>query len=231
LQQIIVFVSYFASMNHTLKNIIFDFGGVILPVDPMAYAGGMIDLGCKNMLALHETFLKKEVYSRFEKGQLSPEEFRKWLRSGLDNHATDEQLDHAWNMILGEIPPHRVSFLENLKTKYRTFLLSNTNKIHYDRYQEQFRSTYGYDSLDNLFEKAYYSFHLNLYKPDPAIFEYVLKDNGLIPEETLFIDDYLVNVEAARKCGLQAIHLTENMEITEILFSQPPSAPSTIFPS
>jgi putative hydrolase of the HAD superfamily len=203
-------------MNHAIKNIIFDFGGVIIPVDPMAYAGGMIELGCKDMQALHELFMQEQVYRKFESGLMDPAEFRSWLRKGLDNHVPDEQLDRAWNLILGEIPPHRVSFLEKIKTKYRTFLLSNTNKIHFDHYQDQFSRSFGYPSLDNLFEKAWYSFQINLYKPDPDIFEYVLRESGLDPSETLFIDDFLVNVEAAKACGLQAIHLAEGMEVTEL---------------
>jgi epoxide hydrolase-like predicted phosphatase len=204
-------------MKKTIKNIIFDFGGVIIPVDPMAFAAGLIELGCTDVLSLHEFLLKEQVYMRFEKGEMSPDEFRNMLRTGLNNHETDEQIDHAWNLILGEIPAHRVTFLESLKPKYRTFLLSNTNQIHYDHYQAQFRNTYNYPSLDSLFEKAYYSFQLKLYKPDPAIFEYVLKDSGLDPEETLFIDDYLKNVEAAKKCGLHVIHLVDGMEVAEVL--------------
>ena len=200
-----------------IKNIIFDFGGVIIPVDPMAYANGMIELGCRDIAGLHEKFLREEVYIRFEKGEMSPLEFRQELRTSLDNHATDATLDSAWNLILGEIPPHRVKFLEAIKLKFRTFLLSNTNKIHYDHYQEQFCNKFGYSSLDDLFEKAYYSFNIGLYKPDPAIFEYVLKDSGLVPEETLFIDDYITNIEAAKELGFKVIHLSEGSEVSEVV--------------
>ena len=201
-----------------IKNIIFDFGGVIIPVDPLAFAAGLMDLGCKDILSLHEHFSREQVYVRFEKGELSPEEFRQMLRNRLSQPATDEQIDRTWNLILGEIPPHRVRFLEALKSRYRTFLLSNTNKIHYDHYQGQFCKTYGYPSLDSLFEKAYYSFQLRLYKPDPAIFEFVLNDSGLKPEETIFIDDFHTNVEAAGKLGLQTIHLVDGMEVADVLF-------------
>jgi epoxide hydrolase-like predicted phosphatase len=204
-------------MNKSIKNIIFDFGGVIIPVDPMAFAGGIMKLGCTDVLSLHEFFLREQVYIRFEKGEMSPGEFRMMLRTGLKHPVTDEQLDQAWNLIIGEIPPHRITFLESLKPKYRTFLLSNTNKIHYDFYQQQFRKTYGYPSLDSLFEKAYYSFQLRLYKPDPAIFEIVLNENGMKPEETIFIDDFQTNVDAANKLGFHTIHLTKGMEIAEIL--------------
>lgn len=209
-------------MKTLIKNIIFDFGGVIIPVDPMAFAAGLIELGCTDVLGLHERFMAEQVYSRFDKGEMSPAEFRMLLRSGLSNHTTDEQLDRAWNFILGEIPPHRVNFLEALKPKYRTFLLSNTNKIHHDRYQARFRETYGYPSLNDLFEKAYYSFQLKLYKPDPAIFEFVLKDSELKPEETLFVDDYKTNIEAAKQLGLQTIHLEEGMEVADILRTKTP---------
>lgn len=204
-------------MKKPVRNLIFDFGGVIIPVDPMAYAAGLTDLGCPDVLNLHEFFLREQVYTRFEKGEMSPEEFRLMLRRGMNRPVTDEQLDHAWNLILGEIPPHRVAFLESLRSGYRTFLLSNTNKIHFDRYQSQFRKTYGYASLDNLFEKAYYSFRVGLYKPDPAIFEFVIEDSRLDPEETLFIDDYEDNIASAKKLGLQTIHLVDGMEVANIL--------------
>ena len=207
-------------MNHSIKNIIFDFGGVIIPVDPMAFAGGLMKLGCTDVLGLHEFFLKEEVYTRFEKGEMSPDEFRMMLRTGLTNHISDKQLDEAWNLIIGEIPVQRVAFLEKLRPKYRTFLLSNTNKIHYDFYQDQFRKKYGYPSLDSLFEKAYYSFQLKLYKPDPAIFEFVMNDSGLNPAETLFVDDFRTNIEAAKKLGMQTIHLENGMEVAEIFMKK-----------
>jgi putative hydrolase of the HAD superfamily len=203
-------------MNNNIKNIIFDFGGVIIPIDPMAYVKGMIDLGCTDVAALHEKFVNEQIYTRFEKGQISPADFRGLLRSAVNRGISDEQLDRAWNMIIGEIPPHRVRFLDELKAKYRTFLLSNTNRIHYDYYQLQFRQSHRYSSLDELFEKAYYSFQIGLYKPDPAIFEFVLNDSGLAAGETIFIDDFISNTDAARKCGLHAIHLADGMEVTEI---------------
>jgi epoxide hydrolase-like predicted phosphatase len=207
----------FAAVKPAVNNIIFDFGGVIIPVDPMAFAGGLMQLGCTDVLGLHEFFLREQVYTRFEKGEMSPAAFRMMIRTGLNHHVTDKQLDEAWNLIIGEIPPHRVAFLEKLRPKYRTFLLSNTNKIHYDHYQEQFRKTYGYPLLDSLFEKAYYSFQLKLYKPDPAIFEYVINDSGLDPAQTIFIDDFHSNVEAAKKLGLQAIHLADGMDVADII--------------
>jgi putative hydrolase of the HAD superfamily len=203
-------------MTNSVKNIIFDFGGVIIPIDIMAFADGLKNLGCTDVQGLHESLLEQQVYMRFEKGQLSPIEYRDMLRTGLNNHVPDEKLDEVWNLIIGKIPPHRIAFLEKLRPAYRTFLLSNTNKIHYDFYQGQFREMYGYPSLDSLFEKAYYSFQIGLYKPYPEIFEFVLRDSGLRPEETVFVDDYTENILAAQKLGFQVIHLVEGMEVADL---------------
>lgn len=197
-------------MNNPIKNIIFDFGGVILNVNPMAFATGLTELGCKDMEGLHNRFIKDNVYMRFEKGQMSPATFRAELKSALNNHVTDIQIDWAWNLILGNFTQEPIRFLTEIKRQFRTFLLSNTNSIHYDCFQTEFRKKFNSNSMDELFEKAYYSFQMNLYKPEPEIFEYVINDSRLNPEETLFVDDNILNIESASQCGLQTLHYVEN---------------------
>ena len=199
-----------------IKNVVFDYGGVIMDIRPMAYVEEMIRLGCPDIRALHERFTQQQVYRRFETGQISAGEFRDLVRTGIPDHASDALVDHAWNLILGDIPRHRFDLLQALKPKYRTFLLSNTNPIHYDFYQDYARKNFGIPSLDSLFEKAFFSFQIGLYKPDHDIFHYILKDGGLDPSETVFIDDMAENVEAARQCGMQGIHLAEGMDVTSL---------------
>ncbi len=201
--------------HHPVKNIIFDFGGVIMNIDPMAYVGQMMSMGCNDLRGMHDSFLKDGIYRKFESGLLSPAEFRERIRMNLPNHAADHEIDHAWNLILRDIPGHRVEFLKSLKSRYRAFLLSNTNPIHYDFYHDYTRREFGIE-LDSLFEKSYYSHLINRYKPDHEIFEYVLQDSGLKAEETLFIDDLAENVESARQCGLQGFHLTAGKDVAEI---------------
>jgi putative hydrolase of the HAD superfamily len=97
-----------------------------------------------------------------------------------------------------------------LKPEYRTFILSNTNKIHYDFYTKLINEKHGIPGLESLVEKAYFSHEINLKKPYKDIYEYVLSDSNLIPEETIFIDDNQDNIEAAKKLGIETIWLTEN---------------------
>jgi glucose-1-phosphatase len=199
-----------------MKNLIFDFGGVIIDIQPMAYVSELLNMGCNDLQGLHAAFIQEGVYRKFETGQLSASEFRDRIRHCLSDHASDEEIDHAWNLIIGEIPAHRIQWLQELKAKYRTFLLSNTNPIHYEHYQEYTLRTFGFP-LNSLFEKAYFSFQMDMYKPDHEIFEFVLNDSGLNPAETVFIDDMAENVEAARKCGMSGIVVKPGDDVTEIM--------------
>ena len=116
--------------------------------------------------------------------------------------------------MLLDIPPERIRLLESLKIRYRIFLLSNSNEIHYHSYLSRFREKFGYEDFDSLFEKAYFSFRLKLQKPDPAIFKLVLANHSLNPVETLFIDDSPQHVEAARNLMIQGLLLDPGTDVT-----------------
>jgi putative hydrolase of the HAD superfamily len=122
-------------------------------------------------------------------------------------------------LLLG-IPEPRIRLLESIQETYRIFLLSNSNEIHYLKYREEFQRQYGYRDFDALFEKVYFSYLLHLKKPEPAIFKWVLNENKLDPAETLFIDDTLMHVEAARELGITGYHLREGEELS-MLFEKP----------
>ena len=93
---------------------------------------------------------------------------------------TEEEVINAWNALLLDFPQERIELLRNLKEKYRLFLLSNTNLIHYRKFQQQiYLQTGGY--LEDLFEKTYYSHTVGLSKPDVAIFQLVINENKLEP--------------------------------------------------
>ena len=93
--------------------------------------------------------------------------------------------------------------LERLGKRYRLFLLSNTDPIHIDR----LRRRMDLDAFEQLFERVYYSQDTGLRKPERALFERVLRENGLDAARTLFVDDTLENVEGARAAGLQGLWL------------------------
>jgi putative hydrolase of the HAD superfamily len=130
-------------------------------------------------------------------------------------HTSENDIINAWNAMLLDFPAGRIAFLLQLKNRYRTFLLSNTNAIHHQAFQQIQLTPAG--TLDDCFEKAYYSHEMGLRKPDAEIFQYVLEENNLSAAETLFIDDTISNIEGAMLVNLNCVHLQPNQPIEQIL--------------
>lgn len=199
-----------------IKNIIFDFGGVICNIDIRQTKIALTRLGAEHFNTADTITETRGLFEQLELGLISPQDFRAQIKPFFTQSVTDQQLDEAWNALLLDIPPQRIRLLENLRRNYRIFLLSNSNAIHYQKYLMDFTRGFGYHDFNELFEKAYFSFNIGMKKPSAEIFKYVLNHSGLIPDETLFIDDTLIHVEGAFGAGLNGHHLKIN-EGEEIL--------------
>ncbi|MCD6659687.1 MAG: HAD family phosphatase [Lentimicrobium sp.] len=199
-----------------IKNIIFDFGNVLLNINPALTAEAFKKLGIKDESDFFGGRSSIELMVKYERGQATSEEFIQAISASVSDKVTSEQIIDAWNALLLDFPSIRVELLQQLRSDYRLFLLSNTNQIHFEKYTQQFQAIYGYP-LESLFEKMWFSHQIGLSKPDTAVFEFVLKDKNLNPAETLFIDDTLMHVEAARKSGIYGWHLTQGSDVCEIL--------------
>ena len=199
-----------------LRNIIFDFGGVIINIDTFRVGQVLAGKGIDNLDSLHMHLLNNNIYFGLETGHVSEQRFRDEIKSIIGREVSDQEIDDAWNAIILDIPTERVKLLENIRKNYSTYLLSNTNIIHFNYYNRYFAETFGYGSLAELFEEAYFSHEMGLRKPDPEIYKRVLEDRQLVPEETLFIDDNKDNIEAAQKLGIQGYHLQEGTELTSL---------------
>lgn len=197
-----------------IRNIIFDFGGVILNIDFQRSIDAFRRLGIGHDPAFFSQFGQSEVFDRLETGHITEKEFYDAIRQSTGIAVSDADLRKAWDALLLDMPDERVELLKKVSRHYRIFLLSNTNAIHYETYNGAFRAKYGHD-FDELFEKAWWSFRIGMRKPYTETFLWVLQDGGLNAGETLFIDDTLKHVEGARKAGLKGLHL-DNIEITSL---------------
>jgi len=195
-------------MDH-IKNIIFDYGNVIFSIDFQLTQQAFADLGIANATEFFGHRKQDDIFNAFERGQITATEFRDRIRETAGNpDLTDEQIDAAWNKMLLGIAKGNNELLLKLKGKYRTFLLSNINAIHYDAVMDYLRRECGFEGNDHLFEKVYYSHLIGKRKPDAEIFEHILSDSNLKPEETLFIDDSPQHLETASKLGIHTFLMT-----------------------
>ncbi|MEY3678467.1 MAG: hypothetical protein RI924_608 [Bacteroidota bacterium] len=202
-----------------IKNIIFDYGNVIFHIDFKKAQQGFREIGIHNVEEFFSHSGHHPIFNEFEKGKISPAEFRDGIRS-LAKHPDlkDTEIDNAWNSLLIGVPAGNHEVLLAAKSRYRTFLLSNNNEIHYEWIMQYLKDTHGLSSNEIFFEKDYYSHLMGIRKPDAEIFEYVIEKHDLNVSETLFIDDSPQHLKTASSLGLRTHLLTAEESLPEFLY-------------
>lgn len=200
----------------TLKNIIFDYGNVIFEINFKRTQAALLQLGILNVEDFFSHKNHHQLFNNFETNAISPNEFRAGIREAAHNNdLSDQQIDDAWNSLLIGVSGNNHEVLLKVKAKYRTFLLSNNNEIHYNWIIEHIKTNFNIENYNDYFEKAYFSHIMELRKPNLDIFQQVLTENNLNPAETLFIDDSPQHIEGAKKAGLNTLLMDKHPEKLE----------------
>ena len=184
-----------------IKNLLIDFGGVLIDLDRRRCLEHFRRLGMPDVENLLHDCHQEGFFQLHEKGLISDADFRERIRQSIGRPVTDEAIDEAWNSFLDGIPAYKLDFLLELRKHYTVCLLSNTNAIHWD-YACTHDFAQGGRRVEDYFDRIYLSYQLKMIKPDAEIFQAVLADAGLTPEETLFIDDAEANCRTARSLGI-----------------------------
>ena len=198
-----------------IKNIIFDFGDIFINLDKPATRKGF-----ERLFGTYELTPKlKDIYDSYEMGLMTSDAFKEAL-GNFFNTTNYDAIEQAWNAIILDFPDYRLEFIESLaqEKKYRLFLLSNTNALHIEQVIKNM-SLDRYERFQQCFEKFYLSHEINLRKPNHDIYEFVLKENNLIAEESIFIDDTEENTTGASDLKINIWNLTPNKEDIIDLFS------------
>ncbi|CAM2771789.1 HAD family hydrolase [Flavobacterium frigoris] len=196
-----------------INAIIFDFGDVFINLDKQATVDGLRNLG---LTEWNDDLNQLNI--QFETGKISPEKFIGGIQKHIPTASTDEILK-AWNAILLDFPLYRLEFLQMLSKKYRLFLLSNTDAIHIETFEQNNGASF-YGDFYKCFEKVYFSFEIAMRKPNLEIYNYVLNKHDLQAKRTLFIDDKKENTDAALSLGFQVWNLQVGQEDVVDLFNK-----------
>jgi len=192
-----------------IKNIIFDLGGVIINIDYNKTINAFIKLGMSNFNDVFSQAAQNKTFDKLDKGEISNQEFYAKIKALFQKPISELEIEMAWNAMLLDIPPQRIALLKELKKKYKLFLLSNTNDIHFPVFQTQLKKQEGL-FLEDLFNQTYYSHKIGMRKPDKKAFQLILNENNILAEETLFIDDSEQHIVEAKKLGIKTLHLVNN---------------------
>jgi len=188
-------------MNHHIKNLIIDFGGVLVDLDRSRCINSFKSIGADCIEEMLNPYYQRGLLMKLENGDITSDQFHKELRMTVGKELTDSQIDDAWNSFLVSIPSYKLELLLELRERYSVYLLSNTNEIHWEMSCERF---FSYKNLraEDFFEKIFLSYQLHQLKPSKEIFETVLKVTGIRPEETFLIDDSVANCKMAESIGI-----------------------------
>jgi len=205
-------------MPKKYEAIIFDLGGVLYDIDVTRTVDAFAALGVPGFNQYYTLQNQTGLIDRFEKGQLNQEAFTEGVNQLIGREFSTDQVRNAWNALLIGLPAQSVELLHDLKQKgYQIYLLSNTNAFHMEAINQEVRQKYGIPSLASLVDKAWYSFEMNMRKPDAEIYEKVMRENGLNPQTTVFIDDNQDNILSAEKAGMPAMHKPGDRSIQDLL--------------
>ena len=205
------------SIENGIKNLIFDLGGVIINID--------FDLTMRALQAYTNVPLgvgaylgKNEIFYNYETGKINSDEFLTQIKEKYQLNATNKQIIHAWNALLLDIPTEYVNLLLSLKSKYKIFILSNTNPIHIEGVEAILAQNSPIKHLSELCDKVYLSYKIGKAKPEIAIYQQVINENNLNPAETMFFDDSEINLAGAQKIGIQTMLISSKQTILNVLF-------------
>lgn len=200
-----------------IKSIIFDLGGVILNLDYSKTVDEFKKIGVLHFNKLYSQKKQTLLFDDFEKGKIKSKEFISSLKDSENLKIKEIDFINAWNAMLLEIPIENLQFINGLKKDYKIYLLSNTNEIHIKKFEEDLKKNNMLKQFYNCFDKIYYSSRMGKRKPEKSCFNQVLEENGLIAENTLFIDDSIQHIEGAKKAGIKTFHLEKNESILDLV--------------
>ncbi len=194
-----------------IKNIIFDFGGVILDLDRENAVNKFKSVGVEKADEYLDKYHQKGIFLQCENGEIGELEFVEKLRELCNKDISYQDVYEGWNAFIVNTEKYKLDYLLSLRERgYKVLLLSNTNPFVMKWARSNEFTDEGY-SIDHYVDKAYVSYEIKSVKPERAIFDYMINDAQIKPEESLFVDDGEQNIIAGKEVGFQTL-LTKNRE-------------------
>ena len=187
-----------------IKDIVFDFGGVLTTIDTERALDRFRALGVKDPAQYINSYCQKGPFFEVENGDIDAETFCDRLGTICGREITLEEARDAWLGFLVEIHEEWLEYLQTLRSNYRLSVLSNTNPfIQSWALTDNFTSCG--KSLADYFDNLFFSYRMHCSKPGEEIYRKMLRLGGMNACETLFVDDGAKNIETAARVGIKTL--------------------------
>jgi glucose-1-phosphatase len=190
----------------TIGAVIFDFGGVLLRTeDPYPRQQLAARLGLPKEKLYFQIF-DSESARLATIGKVSAEAHWESVRQALDIAENDFQAARAAFWAGDRLDEALIDTLRSLRPRYKTALLSNA----WDDLRSVILRNW---DISDAFDEMIISAEVGIAKPDPCIFQITVDRLGVLPEEAVFVDDFMANIESAQAFGLKTIHYQDNQRL------------------
>lgn len=193
-----------------IKDIVCDFGGVLIEIDTPNAIKRFGDLGLSNPHEYINSYQQTGVFYALENGDITDEEFVKELSELCNKEISYEESKNAWLGFIVKVETELLTWLQQLRPNYRLSVLSNTNPFLQSWARSKDFTPQG-KSLDDFFDNLFLSYKMKCSKPGEDIYRKMLAMGNMKPEETLFIDDSEKNILAASRLEIRTL-LVKNGE-------------------
>lgn len=187
-----------------IKNLVFDFGGVLTTIDTSQAIARFRQLGLQAPEQYLNAYKQTGIFFQLENGDIDASAFIGELGRLCGRSISYDEALHAWMGFIVRVETELMEYLQTLRGDYRLCVLSNTNPF----LQGWARSSAFTDcgkSLDDYFDELYLSYLMGCSKPAGTIYRKMLAQGNMKPEETLFVDDGARNIEAAAALGIKTL--------------------------
>lgn len=185
-----------------IKNVVFDFGGVIADISRNQAVQAFLELGLKDADTRLDKYHQTGIFQELEEGKLSADAYREELGKLCGRELTEAETRRAWLGFFVGVDSRKLEYLLELRKNYRVYILSNTNPFVMSWARSPEFSQAG-KPLDDYCEKLYLSYQIGYTKPARQIFDFMVEDSGILPAETMFVDDGAANVGIGKELGFQ----------------------------
>lgn len=201
------------------RDIFFDLGNVIIPIDFSRNWDYFLTLGAdRGQLEEHwslESF--HPMFEEYESGRITTDILRiKFQEIFLQRREISlSQFEEGLAALLLPIPPRRIAFVDTLRKQgFRCHVISNNTELHTRLIRQNFKENFG-RAIEDCFDNVFLSQEVNCRKPEIQIYELALAKAGAIAFHSLMIDDLPINLAGAVKAGMQTLLVTHDDEVEE----------------
>ncbi len=203
-----------------IKNILIDLGGVIITLSPDEAARRFETLGLADAASSLDAYTQSGIFGALESGAIDDEEFRSAFSMQVGRNVTWNECQWAWKGYMKEVPQRNLDALLKLRHEgFHTILASNTNP-----YMMSWALSNDFDGhgnpLSHYLDTLYMSYRLGVMKPAELYFQKIIAAEGIIPQETLFIDDGKRNIEIAKQLGFHTFLVDNGQDWTKDIYER-----------